>query len=383
MAGTSGDSREQKTVQRQDIECWFPTTPREKLIKTGTKMVGRVRHGTFQMAGVVSARVSPIAPVVALADSRTMSEPSTEATPGTAPRSAEEGLRENISVARGALFVIVAYALFPSSDAIAKHLTARLDVVQIIWAVFVFQALIIVPAMLVRHGPGLLKTRRPGLQAVRALITVVSTLLYIEALSFVALADAVAILMVTPLMVVALSVPLLGERVGVRRWGAVVAGLVGALIIIRPGLGVVHWASLLVLAAALLFALFQIATRSLSFTDRPETTLVYVSGGAAIAASAVVPFTWPAPELELELWGWLALAGVLSGGAHFAMIKALKLASPSVLAPFVYTELIAATIIGYLFFSDFPDAWTWLGAVVIVLSGLYVLRRQSGDVDRK
>ncbi len=370
-------------VLLQKIEYGSLTTLREKLIKTGAKMVSHDRYVTFQMAEVVSARISPIAPVAALADSRGMSEPSTDATPGTAPQSAAEGSRENISVARGALIVIATYALFPSSDAIAKYLTARLDVVQIIWAVFVFQALIIVPVMLVRHGPGLFRTRRPGLQVVRALITVVSTLLYIKALSFIALADAVAILMVTPLMVVAISVPLLGERVGIRRWSAVVAGLVGALIIIRPGLGVVHWASLLVLVAALLFALFQIATRSLSFTDRPETTLVYVSGGAAIAASAVAPFTWAAPAPAPELWGWLVLAGVLSGGAHFAMIKALKLASPSVLAPFVYTELIAATIIGYLFFSDFPDAWTWLGAAVIVLSGLYVLHRQSGADERK
>ncbi len=288
---------------------------------------------------------------------------------------------ENISVARGALFVIATYALFPSSDAIAKHLTARLDVVQIIWAIFVFQALIIVPVLLVRHGPGLLRTRRPGLQAGRALITVISTLLYIKALSFIALADAVAILMVTPLLVVALSVPLLRERVGVRRWSAVVVGFAGALIIIRPGLGVAHWASLLVLASALLFALFQIATRSLGLTDRPETTLIYVSGGAAIAASAVASFTWAAPAPEL--WGWLALAGVLSGGAHFAIIKALQLASPSVLAPFVYTELIAATIIGYLFFGDFPDALTWLGAAVIVLSGLYVLHREGSAGDKK
>ena len=310
-----------------------------------------------------------------------MTEPSTKATPETAPLSAVKAPRENISVVRGALFIIATYALFPSSDAIAKHLTARLDVVQIIWAIFAFQALIIVPVLLVRHGPGLLRTRRPGLQAVRALITVISTLLYIKALSFIALADAVAILMVTPLLVVALSVPLLRERVGVRRWSAVVAGFVGALIIIRPGLGVVHWASLLVLASALLFALFQIATRSLSFTDRPETTLIYVSGGAAIAASGVASFTWTAPAPELL--GWLALAGILSGGAHFAMIKALQLASPTVLAPFVYTELIAAAIIGYLFFDNFPDALTWLGAAVIVLSGLYVLHRQRGADDKK
>jgi drug/metabolite transporter (DMT)-like permease len=169
-------------------------------------------------------------------------------------------------------------------------------------------------------------------------------------------------------------VPLLGEKVGIRRWIAVLIGLASVFIIIRPGFAAMHWAALLPLATAACFSLYQIATRVLSRSDSAATTYVYSAVVGMVATSMIAPFEWRAPDLA----GWigLALLGLIGGLSHFLMIRAFAQAPASLLAPFAYAQLIWATVIGFLWFGDFPDLWTLLGAALITASGIYVVYRE-------
>lgn len=277
----------------------------------------------------------------------------------------------------GILLVLLAVTLFPILDGIAKYLTDDYQVVQISWARSFFQTLTILAfiSVFVRRPARIARTRRPGLQVVRGLIMVTSNLLYFLALVYMPLADTVAILFVGPLMVTALSVPLLGESVGPRRWVAVAIGFVGALVIIRPGLGVFQWAALLPLAVALLFACYQIITRSLAATESPLTTLLYTSVVSVAPMLIAAPFFWTPPTPAA--WGLFACMGILAGAAHFALIKAYDFANASTLAPYIYFQIVSGASMGYLVFGDFPDRWTILGTAIIVVSGVYVAYRES------
>ena len=172
-----------------------------------------------------------------------------------------------------------------------------------------------------------------------------------------------------------MSVPLLGERVGPRRWTGVLIGFAGALIIIRPGTGVMEFAAFLPLGAALCFALYQIATRRLRGIDGPVTTLAFTAVTGTVLTSAIVPFFWTQPDLA----GWLLMGslGILGTAGHFALIKAFESAPVSVIAPLDYTALIWAALFGYFIFDETLDTFTILGGLVITGSGLYILRRES------
>ena len=191
---------------------------------------------------------------------------------------------------------------------------------------------------------------------------------------FLSLADCVAIAFVSPLLVTALSVPLLGEKVGAHRWGAVITGFIGMLIIIRPGLGIAHWAVTLPLTAALLWANFQITTRILSRVDSALTTLFYTAAGGLLFTTAAVWLTWMTPTITQ--WLILACLGLLGTLGHYLMIKAFELAPASVLASFNYTSILWSILIGYAVFGDFPDEWTIFGVVIIMSSGLYIIQRE-------
>ncbi|MGH6955000.1 MAG: DMT family transporter [Alphaproteobacteria bacterium] len=275
--------------------------------------------------------------------------------------------------ARAVLLMIGTVALFAVSDALAKYVSTGSSLVLLVWSRYLFQTLFMV-VFLVRYRPReLVRTRRPWLQTWRSLASVGSNYAFIFALPYIPLADAVAVGLASPLMVTALSVPLLGERVGVRRWSAVVVGFAGAMIVLRPGLGIVHWSALFVLVAAALYALYQIGTRILAPIDSPVATLFYTGAVGLVATSVPVPFSWV--ELPTEIWVILAAQGLASGLSHFLLIKAFALAPVSTLAPFSYTEIVSAAVLGYLMFGDVPDQWTVLGSTVIVGSGLYVMYR--------
>lgn len=266
-------------------------------------------------------------------------------------------------------------SLFPVMDAVAKYLVAEYDMIQVVWARYVFH-LGLISLLLLRPAAARPRwTRATRLQIVRSLLLMSATVLFFNALRFIPLADAVSLNFTAPLLIVAFSIPLLGEHVGPRRWIAVAIGFLAMMIIIRPGSGVFHWASLLVVASATCYALYQIVTRRLSAIDHPLTTLFFSGLMGAFVFTLLVPFYWRWPTAVD--WVLLALVGIIGALAQYALIRAVEGAALSLLAPFTYTQIIMATAIGYLWFGDFPDRFTILGAAIIILCGLYIAHREA------
>lgn len=279
--------------------------------------------------------------------------------------------------AAGIGLMILAIGLFTVMDTIGKGLTARYPVPQVVWARYFFQfgwMLLLIPRLGAR---GLVRTTRLGMNLVRGLLLAVATMFMFTAISFVPLADAYTITFTSPLLVTVLSIPLLGERVGWRRWSAVVAGFVGVLIVIRPGVGMPHWALALPLVAAAGFALYQILTRKVAGTpgETSVAMLFYLAAVGAAVMTALVPFFWRA----VAPFDWLPMAamGALGGLGHLILIRALTIAPASLLSPFIYSQIVWALGIGYLWFGDVPNAWMLSGCSVIVASGLYVFYREA------
>ncbi|HZS81552.1 MAG TPA: DMT family transporter [Stellaceae bacterium] len=273
----------------------------------------------------------------------------------------------------GILLMVLTGALYVGGDATAKVLMRRYPVGEVVWGRFAFHLLLLLPLLAMRGG-GFLRTQRPRLQLTRSLCQIGSTVFFFLAIAVLPLATATTIAFAQPLLITILSVPILGERVGPRRWAAVVAGFVGVVVIIRP-VGVVQWAALLPLGTAAASAFYQIATRLVARADPVQVSLFYTALGGAIVASLALPFFWQAPDPSG--WALMALTGTLSGAGHFCIIHAYQRAPASVLAPFTFMQLLWATGLGFALFGDLPDGWTLLGALIIVGSGLYVFYRES------
>lgn len=263
--------------------------------------------------------------------------------------------------------------LFSAVDTGAKFLTDSLHPLQIVWT---RQLGLLAGAifLIATQGRAILVTTHPRLQLLRGAVAAGSASLFIFAITYVPLADAVAVSFVAPFMVTLMGALILREPVGIRRWAAVLLGFVGTLIVLRPGMGAIHPAAALVVLAAFLFAVRQIISRALSDTDRTGTTIVYT----AIVGSAILTipmlFVWksPTPQEILLLVGIAVLAGV----AEVFVIKALEVALAVVVAPMQYTLMIWGTFYGWLIFGQLPDGWTWLGAAIIIATGIYTLRRE-------
>ena len=244
---------------------------------------------------------------------------------------------------------------------------------EIIWARYISHLLLIM-AFFPRRITTLLVSKRKVMQVFRSVLVLLATVCMFFAVREMPLADAVALSFSAPLFAVGLSVLILRERVGRRRWGAVAVGFVGMLIIIRPGEGTLQWAALLPIAMAFLYATYQIVTRMIRGAADPLNALFYTALVGAAVSSLVVPFFWRTPDLIDALM--LVGTGFFGGIGHYAVILAYERAEVSVVAPFAYTELIWATILGFMVFGDIPDLWTYVGAGIIVASGLYVLYRE-------
>ncbi len=275
---------------------------------------------------------------------------------------------------RGVLYVLAAWLLFACMDAGSKQLAESYSVVQILWLRFI--ALTAIAFWLARRAGGnaALRTRRFWLQSTRSVLLVVEIGLFIWTITVLPLANAHAIVAVTPLLVTALSVPLLGERVGRRRWSAIGIAFIGMLIILRPGLGAVQPMALVALLCALMFALYQILTRIVSRDDPPMTTLFYTALVGVIGLTIIGPFYWTTPDAVG--WALFGLVALLGAGGHFLLIKALQLAPASVLQPYSYTTLLWATAVGFVVFGNLPDLATVIGAAIIAASGLYTFARE-------
>jgi drug/metabolite transporter (DMT)-like permease len=275
----------------------------------------------------------------------------------------------------GILFILTTSVMFALLDTGVKYVGQFYPVLQIAWARYLFQ-MAVVPMVIGGTRPrDILRTKRPGLQVLRSMLMVGATLSFFTAVNYMPVAEASAIGMIAPLMVTALAIPMLGERVGARRWTAVAIGLIGALIIIRPGFGNLSWAAILPVITAICYALYQITTRMLADIDPPITTFFYSGAVGVVVLSLAVPFAWQTPTAGG--WAMMIALGLIAGVGHFCVIQALRRAPASLLAPFSFTQLIWVTILGFLVFGDFPDNYTLLGAAIVVGSGGYVFYREN------
>jgi drug/metabolite transporter (DMT)-like permease len=270
----------------------------------------------------------------------------------------------------GILLMVTSMVFFTLLDATAKHLVQNLPPVVAVFGRYVV-ALGLSLAVILRKGDAqLLATDHPVLQGLRGLLLVTSTLLNFIAIMYLQLAQTAAIFFSIPLWVCALSVPILGEKVGLRRWIAVAIGFCGVLVIMRPGTGSFHWAMLLSIAASLCGAIYNIVTRKVGGRDRAETSLFYVSFIGALAAAAPLPWLWQTPQ-GLQ-WLMLGLMGLAGSAGHLMLIQAHRLAPASALAPYMYTQIVWMILVGFMVFGDVPDFWTIAGAAIVVASGLFL-----------
>ncbi|MCF8480266.1 MAG: DMT family transporter [Rhodospirillum sp.] len=286
---------------------------------------------------------------------------------GFAKRNAGPGL--------GIACLIAATLIFAFQDAVTKHLSSHYPVPFIVmlryWAFALF-------AMTIarRQAGGLsgaLRCQRPILQSLRGVLLVAEIACMAMAFRFLGLAETQAVFSIYPLLIMAMAIPILGERVGWRRALATGVGFIGLLVILRPGLEAFDPAALFAVSAALLYALYNVLTRLVSGTDSAATTILFTAVVGALISSLSGPWFWA--EMPAADWGWTALLALFGITAHVLLIKALEFTPASVLQPFNYLLLVWSVGVGYLVFGDIPDFWTVLGGALIVGSGLYVLYR--------
>jgi drug/metabolite transporter (DMT)-like permease len=271
----------------------------------------------------------------------------------------------------GILFICLAGLLFPVMSGFAKILGAEYSSLQVSWARAFGHILFMLAAFLPRYGPGMLRTRRPGLQLARSATLFTSNLCFFYAVTFIPLAQAASISLTAPLIVAILAWPMLGERTTPGRVAALVVGFLGVLIVIRPGMAVFHWASVFVLASATSYGIYQILTRRIAGTDPPETSAIYSSAVGAFGMLLVIPFIWKTPATLFDL-ALFCGTGVLGALGHYCVARAMTYAPANIVSPFQYFQLLGSVAVGWLFFADLPDAATWLGAGIIIAAGLHI-----------
>ncbi|MGA7072453.1 DMT family transporter [Bradyrhizobium sp.] len=293
--------------------------------------------------------------------------PLAEKPPPTAPARADRPLR-------GITLLLVSSIFLGTSDATSKYLSTTLPSIEIAWIRFLVFAAIMVPAMVPGSPLFALRTQRPRLQVTRGMALLGSSLLFISGLRFLPIAEASATSFVSPLFVTALSIFFLGEKVGLRRWFATAVGLLGVLIVLRPGTSAFHPAAFFPVVSAFAWACTLILTRKMSGQERTVVTMTYSSIVGFAVLCALVPLVWVTPSWHDILLG--LIIGVASTAGQWIVVLAFRYADASVLAPFSYVQLLWVTFLGFVIFGEVPDVWTVVGAAFIVASGLYTAHRE-------
>jgi drug/metabolite transporter (DMT)-like permease len=275
---------------------------------------------------------------------------------------------------KGIGLMCLAVFLFIMLEMTAKASAEHMPVAQTVWARYFSHLALMTIFLAPRYGMRLVATRRPGVQIMRSLFLLTMTGCTFFSLRHLQMVEVTTIGFAAPFFVAALSVPLLGEKVGVHRWAAIALGFVGVAIAMRPGLGVFQWASLVILSGAFMNALYLILTRKAKDED-PIVSIYFTSFAGAIIMSAIVPFVWVTPA---EPIGWVIMValGLFGGLGHFLLIVGHTMAPASLLAPFYYTQIAFSVGVGYAVFGDVPDGLTIAGACVVLGSGLYLIYRE-------
>ena len=279
------------------------------------------------------------------------------------------------SASRGIYCMILAVFLFSCMDALIKWTASSYPIGQIVFFRNVFAFIPV--AFFVRQAGGIavLRSRRLGGHVMRGIVGVAAMVCIFTAFALLPLAEAVALSLSGPIFLTALSVPLLGEKVGLRRWSAVIVGFLGILVMTRPGVGVFQPAALFAIGGALFYALAMISVRRLSMTEPAAAIVFYFTLFAAIAGALSLPFQWVTPDLI----GLVLLIGIglIGGFAQLAMTQAFRLSPVALIAPFDYGALVFAVGFGYFIWSDVPDGYIFVGSLIVIASGLYILHRET------
>lgn len=281
--------------------------------------------------------------------------------------------------AQGILLMLLTVFLFTIMDAVAKGLAARYDTFQVVWARYTSQTLVAV-LILAPRLKTVLRTKYLGLQLIRSAFLFAATICFFFGIVLIGLAETSAIMNINPMLITIGAYFLLGESFGFRRAFGVVAGLLGALVIIRPGSAVFDPAALLPVGAAIAYAGYALSTRFLGREESVWTSFLYTAAIGTIVASLIVPLYWTTPTL-VDL-GIMLTLGIIGGAGQLALIKALTLAEAGAIAPFAYIGPILATLWGALFFDEFPDLWVFVGAGLIIGAGLYIWQRERRRMKR-
>ena len=272
----------------------------------------------------------------------------------------------------GVVLILFALFFFAALDATAKHLAQTFALPLLVWARYTFHCLLMVIFLAPSMRLKLVKTGKPYTQVFRALMLVGVSLLSLAAFRLMPLAETTAILFVTPLFVALLSGPILGEKVGLKRWLAVLVGFIGALLVARPGGAMTGLGLVFALAAALCYSIYQIQTRQLSASENTFTMLFYTALTGTVVLTLALPWfwrgPWPSPLEALQI----ASLGVYGGTGHYLLTRAFRHAPASTLSPMMYAQLIWATLLGWLVFGQLPDGVSMFGMAVIAGSGLSI-----------
>ena len=267
-----------------------------------------------------------------------------------------------------------AWMVLPFMDTIAKYLSSELSFFQITWARYFFTVFWTLPFIFFFFRKNLRWSENPKLQILRGLALFSANICFFYSISVISMAKALTLAFVAPLVTTAISPFFLNEKVGLRRWAAVLVGFIGCLVVIRPGFLEFNLATIAAVVTGCFYGIYVVITRKLHSTDNPLLTLLLTGIVGAIIASFLVPVVWINPTFTQ--WSWLALMGIFACLGHILLILSLRYADASKLAPFGYFEIITNIILGYYFFSDFPDKWTFLGLSIIISSGIYIFRRE-------
>ena len=278
------------------------------------------------------------------------------------------------STAKGLGFFFAGMLSLGVLDAVAKLLMQDYHPFEVTWGRFFFAFLIVLPWVIGLAARGGVASKRPGLQLLRAAFLAAANYMFFLAINRMQLAEVQAISFIAPLLVTALAALLLRERVGPRRWSAVAIGLLGVAIILRPAGGVLQPVALFALGQSAAIACFHLITRFIAAHDPPEVTFVYTALVGTFLASLAVPFVWVWPTPGG--WALMVLTGAIGAFGHWCLIQAYRWVEASSLAPYMYLALPWVTFLGWLLFDQLPDLWTFVGAGIVIASGIYVFYRE-------
>lgn len=270
--------------------------------------------------------------------------------------------------------VVLGVTLFAVMDACSKALAETQSLLQIVWARYAFAVPVILVTTPRAIWPVLFRVASPALQAFRGLLPMAASFAVVAGLALLPLAEVTALTFASPLVVVALSGPMLGERTSPHDWLGVLVGFAGILVIVRPSAGAIAWAALLPLACAVCFALFQLTTRLVARSDHPAATLAWTIAVGLVVTTPLLLLDWR--PVGARAWAVMIFSGLCFGAAQFCLARAYLSAPAALLAPFTYTQIAPAVVLGFVLFGTVPDLWAAVGTAVVIGAGLYVLHRR-------